>query len=58
MNTAEMEKMMLEIREEQIRKTAIEEERKRAKSERNELLKLLFTALMSIVSVIALIRTF
>lgn len=58
MNKADLETLMLEIREEQIKKKAIEDERRRSQSERKEWLKIAFTAIMSIVSLVALVRTF
>ena len=58
MNKADLETLMLEIREEQIKKKAIEDERRRIQSERKEWLMIAFTAIMSIVSLVALVRTF
>ena len=58
MNKTDLEALVLEIREEQIKKKAIEDERRRIQSERKEWLKIAFTAIMSIVSLVALVRTF
>lgn len=58
MNVADLEALVLEIREEQIKKQAIEEERRRVQAKHMEWLKIAFTAIMSIVSLVALVRTF
>ncbi len=58
MNKTDLEALVLEIREEQIKKQAIEEERRRVQAQHKEWLMVAFTAVMSIVSLVALVRTF
>ncbi len=58
MNMADLEALVLEIREEQIKKEAIEKERRRVQAKHMEWIKIAFTAIMSVVSLVALVRTF